>query len=131
MRKAFLIAILLGLAAIPVGVALMAAPEYTPAVKEYPAPFFWVGLFLAVVLIGAAIVIAGRGEATEPRFGHRRRMIALGVWLSSGSASLGPFFVDGRVKPGHDGWEMLRPDELKTNSMRADVALKCVRDGAR
>jgi hypothetical protein len=77
MRKDFQIAILLALAAIPAGVALMAAPEYVGVLKEYPAPFFWVGLILAVGLIGAAIVIALRGEASEPRSGHRRRMIAL------------------------------------------------------
>jgi hypothetical protein len=77
MRKDFQIAILLALAAIPAGVALMAAPEYIGVLKEYPAPFFWGGLILAVGLIGAAIVIALRGEASEPRSGHRRRMIAL------------------------------------------------------
>jgi MFS family permease len=77
MRIDFKIAILLAVASIPAGVALMAAPEYFAFLKEYPGLFFWGGLILTAVLIGAAIGIALRGEAREPRRGHRRRMVAL------------------------------------------------------
>src|ERR1700730_14099977 len=77
MRIRFQMAILLALAALPAGVALMAAPEYISILKEYPGPFFWGGLILASGLILAAIVIAVHGEASEPKAGHRRRMIAL------------------------------------------------------
>jgi hypothetical protein len=92
MRKDFQIAILLALAAVPAGVALMSAPEYIPILKDYPAPFFWGGLILATGFIGAAITIALRGEASEPRLGHRRRMIAL-----AGMTVFGLGFIAGRV----------------------------------
>jgi hypothetical protein len=42
----------------------MAAPEYIGILKEYPGSFFWAGLILAALLIGAAIIIALRGEAS-------------------------------------------------------------------
>lgn len=77
MRTDFKIAILLALASIPAGVALMSAPEYISILKEYPGLFFWSGLIVATALIVAAIIIALRGEASEPRRGHGRRMIAL------------------------------------------------------
>ena len=77
MRTDFKIAILLALASIPAGVALMSAPEYISILKEYPGLFFWSGLIVATALIVAAIIIAVRGEASGPRRGHGRRMIAL------------------------------------------------------
>ncbi len=89
MRRDFQIAILLALAAIPAGVALMAAPEYIGILKEYPGPFFWGGLIVAAVLIGAAIIIAFRGEASQPRSGHRRRMIALAGMIIFGLGFVG------------------------------------------
>ncbi len=89
MRPDFKIAILLALAAIPAGVALMAAPEYIGILKEHPGPFFWGGLILASGLIGAATIIAVRGEALEPRSGHRRRMIALAGMVICGVGFLG------------------------------------------
>src|ERR1700730_17099921 len=89
MRKDFQIAVLLALAALPAGVALMAAPDYIPLLKEYPGPFFWGGLILAAGLIAAAITIAVRGEASEPRAGHRRRVIALTGMVIFGFGFLG------------------------------------------
>jgi hypothetical protein len=78
MRRDFQIAILLALAAIPAGVALMAAPYYAEeALKAFAPQCFWGGLGLTVFLIIFAFVIAIRGEAAEPRIGHKRRMIAL------------------------------------------------------
>jgi hypothetical protein len=78
MRKDFQVAILLALAAIPAGVVLMVAPYYAEAaLKEYAAQFVWGGLSLTALFILAAIIIAVRGEAAEPRVGHKRRMIAL------------------------------------------------------
>ena len=79
MRRDSQIAILLGFAAIPAGVALMAAPYYAEAIlKAYASKFFWGGLLVTILLLSAAIAIAARGEKTEPRLGRRRRMIALG-----------------------------------------------------
>ena len=89
MRIDFQIAILLALAALPAGVALMAAPEYIGILKEYPAPFFWGGLILTAVFIAAAIIIALRGEASEPRLGHKRRMTALAGMIIFGLGFLG------------------------------------------
>jgi len=89
MRRDFQIAILLALAAIPAGVALMAAPEYIGILKEYPGPFFWGGFALTAGLFGAAIAIAFRGEAAEPESGHRRRMIALIGMIIFGLGFLG------------------------------------------
>jgi hypothetical protein len=93
MRRDFQIAILLALAAIPAGVSLMAAPEYIGILKEYPGSFFWAGLILAALLIGAAIIIALRGEASEPRIGHTRRVIALTGMIVLGLGFLGPASV--------------------------------------
>jgi len=67
---------LLGTAAL--AVAMMAAPLlFADLPRWLLGLLFWGGLLLAAVLIGASIIIAFRGEASEPRIGHRRRMIAL------------------------------------------------------
>jgi len=89
MHKPDQIAILSALAALPGGVALMAAPEAFPFLKAYPLPFFWGGFGLTAVLLGAAIIIAFRGEALEPRKGHKRRMIALNGMIVCGLGFLG------------------------------------------
>src|ERR1700730_1337483 len=102
MRKDFQIAVLLALAALPAGVALMAAPDYIPLLKEYPGPFFWGGLILAAGLIAAAITIAVRGEASEPRAGHRRRMIALTGMVIFGFVFLGSAAVYFLADAVHD-----------------------------
>jgi len=114
MRTDFQIAVLLGLAGIAAGAALMTAPEYIRTVKEYPAPFFWAGLVLAVALTAVAIVIAVRSEAAEPEFGNTRRMIALGGMVISGLAFVGSasaYF-----------WPMSRRESvLRHRSVPADV----------
>src|ERR1700732_4640702 len=89
MRKDFQVAILLAFAAIPAGVALMAAPEYINVLREYPGSLFWCGLTLAAALFIAAITIAIRGEAAEPMVGHRRRMTALMGMIIFGLGFLG------------------------------------------
>jgi hypothetical protein len=90
MRKDFQVAILLAVAAMPTGVAMMAAPYYAEAaLKAYAGPFFWGGLILAAVFICVAIAIAIRGEATEPRGGHGRRMVALAGMIVCGAGFLG------------------------------------------
>jgi len=67
---------LLGTAAL--AVAMMAAPLlFADLPRWLLGLMFWGGLLLAAVVIGASIIIAFRGEASEPRIGHRRRMIAL------------------------------------------------------
>jgi hypothetical protein len=106
MRRDFQVAILLALAALPAGVALMAAPEYFGVLKEYPGTFFWGGLLLTAALIGAAIVIAIRGEAGEPIAGHKRRMIALAGMIGCGAGFAGLYFWptphSGSVTGHHD-----------------------------
>jgi len=66
----------------------MAAPDYIEILREEPSPFFWGGLISTVGLIGTAISIA-RGEATEPRYGHKRRMIALAGMIIFGLGFVG------------------------------------------
>jgi hypothetical protein len=91
MRRDYQIAILLAIAAIPAGIALMAAPDYIEVSKEHPGLFFWGGFILTICLVAAAIVIALRGEASGARPGHRRRMIALTLVI------IGLLFIGGGV----------------------------------
>ena len=66
MRKDHLFDFLLALAALPSGVAVMAAPEYIGgALKEHPGWFLWGGILLTVVLFGAAVAIAPRSEESR------------------------------------------------------------------
>lgn len=72
MRRDYLIAILLGVAAIPLGAALMVATDYLH-LSGYLVPLtFWGGIALAVALITVAILIALRGERSESRAVSRR-----------------------------------------------------------
>jgi hypothetical protein len=76
-RKEFQFVVVLTLAAIAAGMATVAAPEYLPALREYPGLIFWSGLAVTVALIAIAIAIAVRADALETQSGHGRRMIAL------------------------------------------------------
>jgi hypothetical protein len=89
MRKDFKIAILCAGSAVPLGVALMAAPDYLHIPPAYLGLCFWGGLGLTALLLGAAVVIAIKGEAGEPRIGHKRRMIALVGMIVCGIGFLG------------------------------------------
>jgi hypothetical protein len=63
MRRDRLIAILCALAAVPLGVALMAAPLLFPTLPRLAlASLFYGGILSAVVLIGAAVVLALRDQ---------------------------------------------------------------------
>jgi MFS family permease len=77
MRRDYLIAIILALAAIPVGVVLMVAPEYLHLTGSEIPVAFWSGIGLSTLLIGSAVAVALNGEAGAPRQGHRARMIAI------------------------------------------------------
>ena len=77
MRRDFLIAIVLAVAALPAGTALMAAPEYLHLTGVALALTFWGGIGLTFVLIIAAIAIALRGESQSPAKGHIQRMTAI------------------------------------------------------
>lgn len=62
MRREYVIAILLAVSAVPLGAALMVAPDYLH-LAGYLVPFtFWGGISLAILLIVTAGAIAGRGE---------------------------------------------------------------------
>lgn len=86
MRRDFLIAILLCIAAIPLGAALMVAPDYLH-LSGYLVPLtFWGGIALSIALIVTAIFIAWRGErfedlAVSPR-SHEPRNVPLheAIW---------------------------------------------------
>lgn len=77
MRRDYLIAIILMVAAIPGGAALMAAPEYLHLTGTALAVTFWGGVLLTLLLLFLAIAIALRGEAESPPAGHRQRMLAI------------------------------------------------------
>jgi hypothetical protein len=77
MRRDFQLAIILAVAAIPAGTALMAAPEYLHLTGRALAAAFWGGIALTAVLIVLAVAIALRGEAQAPQKGHGQRMIAI------------------------------------------------------
>jgi hypothetical protein len=77
MRRDFQLAIILAVAAIPAGTALMAAPEYLHLTGSALAAAFWGGIALTAVLIVLAVAIALRGEAQAPQKGHGQRMIAI------------------------------------------------------
>lgn len=65
MRRDYLIAILLAVAAIPLGAAMMAAPDYLH-LSGYLVPLtFWGGIALGSTLILAAALIALHGERTS------------------------------------------------------------------
>src|ERR1700733_5572201 len=85
MRRGHLIAILCAASAAPLGVALMAAPDYLHIPKEYLGLCFWGGLLLTVLVLGVAFVIAIRDEAAAPPVGHRRRMISLAGMMFCGT----------------------------------------------
>ena len=77
MRRDFLIAIILGLATIPFGAAMMVAPEYLHLKDTALALTFWGGASLSTLLIVVAVGAALRGDAHSPLKGHRRRMLAI------------------------------------------------------
>lgn len=78
MRRDFVIAILLALAAVPLGVAMMAAPLLFPSAPHWALVLcFYGGIALAFLLIGAALLVAVRDERRAERRGQRNRMIPL------------------------------------------------------
>jgi hypothetical protein len=95
MRRDYLIAILLAVSAIPLGAALMVAPDYLHLPSQFVPLTFWGGIALALALIFTAAAIAWRGErklhdetAVSPRSNAPRNVslidaiwrIRLGRW---------------------------------------------------
>jgi hypothetical protein len=74
MRRDYLIAILLAVAAFPAGASLMVAPVYLHLIGWQIPATFWGGIGLASLLIIAAIIVALRGEKQAPPVGHKRRL---------------------------------------------------------
>lgn len=77
MRRDYLLAIILMVAAIPGGAALMAAPEYLHLTSTPLALTFWGGVLLTLLLLFLAMAVALRGESQSPPAGHRQRMLAI------------------------------------------------------
>jgi hypothetical protein len=70
MRRDFQIAIVLAVAAIPAGTALMAAPEYLHLAGQSLAATFWGGVILTVLLIDC---LCGRDSFAGRGAGRARR----------------------------------------------------------
>jgi hypothetical protein len=102
MRRDFQIAIILAVAAIPAGVALMAAPEYLHLTGTSLALTFWGGIVLTVLLIVAAVILALRGEAQTPSEGRRNRMIAIVGMAACGLGFIGFTIWFFSQRPGYE-----------------------------
>ncbi|MEA2758694.1 MAG: hypothetical protein QOH65_1307 [Methylobacteriaceae bacterium] len=77
MRKDFQIALLCAVATVPASFAVSIAFEYFPYLKAHLGGAFYVNLFLALLLLGTASVIAIKGEREAERAGAKRRMVPL------------------------------------------------------
>src|SRR5947209_12642511 len=89
MRKDFQIALLCACSTIPAGLAVTAAFEYFPVLKQHIGASFYVNLVITALLLSAAIVIAIRGERAAERAGAEKRMIPLIGMIVSGICFLG------------------------------------------
>ncbi len=76
MRRDFQFAPLLAASGVPLGMALIAAPEYLHSSGDYLAIFGGRRITRGGGLIAAAFIIAWRGEAADPHAGYGRRMTA-------------------------------------------------------
>ncbi len=131
MRRDFQFALLLALAALPAGMALMAAPYYAEAtLKAYASEFFWGGIFVTAILIFVAVIIGLRGEANRPEGGHRQRMIALVGMVVCGAGFLGfagayfwpsPLPTHGEVHPSPPS---VTPDAIRAAQLQAISTLE-------
>jgi hypothetical protein len=86
MRRDYIIAILLAVSAVPLGAALMVAPDYLHLTGYFVPVTFWGGMALATALISVAAIVALRGErsgglAISPH-SHRPRNVPLidAIW---------------------------------------------------
>ena len=78
MRRDFQIALVLGIAAMPAGVAVSEAIEYFPYLKEHPGLSFWGSAIVTLALFALAAGLAIRGEReAEREEGAKKRMIPL------------------------------------------------------
>ena len=104
MRKDYLIALLVGISAMPLGLALMAAPELLKLNYTWFLICFWGGLALTFILMGTAVALALRSEASRPRIGHKRRMIPMAWVIVLGLAFVGSaawhLWPDGKTGTG-------------------------------
>jgi amino acid transporter len=67
MRREYLIAIILAVAALPAGAALMVAPEYLHLTGLAIPATFWGGIAITIILIFTAIAVALRGSADNSK----------------------------------------------------------------
>ena len=102
MRRDFQIAIILAIAAIPAGIALMAAPEYLHLTGTSLALTFWGGIVLTVLFIVAAVILALRGEAQTPLKGRSNRMIAIVGMAACGLGFVGFAIWFFSQRPGYE-----------------------------
>jgi len=85
MRRDYLLAILLWIAALPWAVALMSVPQYLRLSEQAAATVFWSSVALTIVLILIAIAVALRRqiEGTEERSGVTPAEIAYNVGIAA------------------------------------------------
>jgi hypothetical protein len=88
MRPDYFMAIVLAIAALPFGVAVMAAPLYWEIPKHHLALFFWGGLSLSAFLILLAVLVAFKGEMPFAPTGYMRS-VALAVMVLSTITGIG------------------------------------------
>jgi hypothetical protein len=99
MRRDHLIAILLAIAALPAGAALMVAPNYLHLTGWEILATFWGGVALTLMLIALAAFIAWRGES-KPHTVHIRPMAGIIVLvLVFGGLLIGPHWSAPQTSP--------------------------------
>jgi hypothetical protein len=86
MPRACLIPIILAIAALPAGAALMVAPEYLHLTGAAIPLTFWGGIGLTVLLILSAAGLALKGEAQSRHEPLRMAMADSSFWLAIGAA---------------------------------------------
>jgi hypothetical protein len=77
MRREFLTALVLSVAAIPAGMAASGAIEYFSYLKDHPGLSFWGSTLVTLALFALAAALAVRGERDAEREGAKKRMTPL------------------------------------------------------
>jgi hypothetical protein len=112
MRRDFLFALILGLAALPAGLAVSEGIEYFPYLRGHPGVGFWGSSAVTVLVFTSGVIIAIKGERQAEREGVRRRMLPFIGMLVFGSGFI--------VCVAWYFWPRIEP-ELSTDSPPAET----------